>query len=299
LLGGLLGLAVVSTAARKGLFCPTEVWDFEPRESQPEAWWGDLEIESDTGPLRWGVWRSWCCYVLVALLLVLTRLEHLPFLEDVSLKSMLRSPAVTISFSKLFGAETISAASQPLYLPFASFVVVSAIGWLLFRVSPLGIAEVFQATGKTIFKAGAALIFAVPMVQIFINSAENAAGLSAMPIALAAAVADLAGEAWALVAPCIGALGAFVAGSNTISNMTFALFQWGVADQLGFETSWVVAQQAVGGAAGNMICIHNVVAASAVVGLAGREGNLIRITALPMFYYLAAAGLLGAIVLLL
>jgi len=31
----------------------------------------------------------------------------------------------------------------------------------------------------------------------------------------------------------------------------------------------------VGGAAGNMICIHNVVAASAVVGLLGKEGLLI------------------------
>lgn len=292
LVGALVGLAVVATAARKGLFCPKEVWDFAPRDAQPADWWGDIEIEADSGPLRWGLARSWSCYVLVAVLLVLTRLEQLP------LKGWLIAPGRTIAFADIFGTG-IAEKMQPLYSPFATFVVVSAFGWLLFRVPPAGIAEAFRVTGKTLLKAGVALIFAVPMVQIFINSGVNDAGLDKMPIVLAEAVAQGVGRAWALVAPCIGALGAFVAGSNTISNMTFSLFQWEVAHRLGLETAWIVAQQAVGGAAGNMICIHNVVAASAVVGLAGREGNLIRITALPMFYYLAAAGLLGAIVLLL
>ena len=42
-----------------------------------------------------------------------------------------------------------------------------------------------------------------------------------------------------------------------------------------------------------MIAVHNVVAASATVGLAGREGALIRKTILPMTYYVVFAGLLG------
>jgi lactate permease len=51
--------------------------------------------------------------------------------------------------------------------------------------------------------------------------------------------------------------------------------------------------QALGGAAGNMIAVHNVVAASATVGLVGKEGALIRKTIIPMLYYLAFAGTLG------
>jgi lactate permease len=69
-----------------------------------------------------------------------------------------------------------------------------------------------------------------------------------------------------------------VTGSNTISNMMFSLFQFGVAHNIGVNPIWVVALQAVGGAAGNVICVHNVVAACAVVGLVGREGDVIRIT---------------------
>ena len=55
----------------------------------------------------------------------------------------------------------------------------------------------------------------------------------------------------------------------------------------------VVALQAVGAAAGNMIAIHNVVAASATVGLLGKEGSTIRKTILPTIYYLLVVGLLG------
>jgi lactate permease len=52
----------------------------------------------------------------------------------------------------------------------------------------------------------------------------------------------------------------------------------------------VVAVQAVGGAAGNMLTVHNVVAAAATVGLVGREGDLMRKVAIPCTYYLLAAG---------
>ena len=49
----------------------------------------------------------------------------------------------------------------------------------------------------------------------------------------------------------------------------------------------------MGAAAGNMIAIHNVVAASATVGLLGREGATLRKTALPTLYYLLVTGLIG------
>ena len=114
-----------------------------------------------------------------------------------------------------------------------------------------------------------------------------------MPLTLAAAVARWAGGTWPFFAPIIGALGAFVAGSNTVSDMMFALFQYGVAHDPGTSHVVILGLQAFGGAAGNMITVHNVVAASATVGLAGVEGVLIRKTILPMTYYLPVGGTLG------
>jgi lactate permease len=131
------------------------------------------------------------------------------------------------------------------------------------------------------------------MVQVFIESGGGVAGYDKMPIALADGVEALVGSAWPIFAPVIGGLGAFVAGSNTVSNMMFSLFQFGVGERIGVDPTWVVALQAVGGAAGNMICVHNVVAASAVVGLVGKEGSVLRLTLWPFLYYALFPGALG------
>ena len=141
-----------------------------------------------------------------------------------------------------------------------------------------------------------ALAFAVPMVKVFINSGIPG-GMDKMPVVLASGVSVLVGKAWVGLAAVIGALGAFIAGSNTFSNMMFSLFQFATAIKTGVVPGVIVALQAVGGAAGNMICVHNVVAASAVVGLIGKEGHLIRKTLIPMAYYLIMAGIIGTIML--
>jgi lactate permease len=134
------------------------------------------------------------------------------------------------------------------------------------------------------------------MVKVFINSGAME-GLDKMPVILASGAAAVAGKCWGGLAAVIGALGAFIAGSNTFSNMMFSLFQFTTALKTEAVPGVIVALQAVGGAAGNMICVHNVVAASAVVGLLGREGLLIRKTIIPMIYYLIVAAGIGFVML--
>jgi lactate permease len=75
--------------------------------------------------------------------------------------------------------------------------------------------------------------------------------------------------------------------------MMFSLFQFEVGDRIGVAPDWIVALQAIGGAAGNTICVHNVVAASAVAGMVGREGMVIRKTLPVFFYYATLSGALG------
>ena len=78
--------------------------------------------------------------------------------------------------------------------------------------------------------------------------------------------------------------------------MMFSLFQFEVAQRIHASPQIIVALQAVGGAAGNVICVHNVVAASAVVGMVGREGDVIRKTALVFLYYAIVAGMIGLLI---
>ncbi len=75
----------------------------------------------------------------------------------------------------------------------------------------------------------------------------------------------------------------------------FSQFQFGVAQSLGISGAMVVATQAVGAAAGNMVAIHNVVAASATVGLLGREGSTLRKTIWPTLYYVLFTGVISLI----
>ena len=291
LLGSLVGLALVTTAARKGFLVPRdswdrESWDFAPPAEWPAAWMGKLEVSLDSLNSRGTMpfWRAWAPYLLVALLLVCTRLPQLPF--GGWLKSL------SLAWPNILGTD-ISAATTPLYLPGAIFVVVVLLTAFMHRMDRRELAAAFKDSSAILLGAGFVLLFTVPMVRIYINSGVNDLGLSSMPIAMAEWVAINVGQVWPLFAPSIGALGAFIAGSNTVSNLMFALFQHGVAENLAISGAMVVALQAVGAAAGNMIAIHNVVAASATVGLLGQEGATLRRTVLPTLYYLTAVGLMG------
>jgi lactate permease len=165
--------------------------------------------------------------------------------------------------------------------------------WVLHGMKAGSAVRAASESGRVLLGAGVVLVFTVPMVRVYINSGVNAGGFDSMPIAMAEWVALHVGRIWPLFAGVTGAMGAFIAGSNTVSNLMFSAFQFGVAERLMVSGALIVALQAVGAAAGNMIAIHNVVAASATVGLLGREGATLRKTILPTMYYLVVIGLLG------
>lgn len=283
--GGLVGLAIVIFAAKKGFLMPKdEVWQFEEKSKWNPDWTGKIEIQLDNKGKEMSMFKAWLPYVLVGLFLVLTRLNALP------LKAWLQS--VVLKIENLFGSG-IGTSFEILYSPGTVFILVSILTFFIHGMRSGAYVNAWKQSGKTTLAASVALVFTVPMVQVFINTGGGAAGYNQMPIELANGAAALAGEFWPFFATFIGGLGAFIAGSNTVSNMMFALFQYDVGSQIGVNPTWVVALQAVGGAAGNMICVHNVVAASAVVGLVGKEGEVIRKTLFPFVYYSLFAGAVG------
>jgi lactate permease len=285
ILGGLIGLAIVVTAARYKFLTPKDEWHFEEESRWLPDWSGTIEIRADEIVNRnVSMLSAWSPYIVVALLLVITRLDVLPF------KSFMQGAAISIP--DLFGTN-IAVNVAPLYLPGTVFLAAVLFTYFIHRMDRAAIGRAMSKSGKAAMQASTALIFTVPMVQVFINSNGGAAGFDRMPIELADGVAALAGSAWPLFSTFIGGLGAFVAGSNTVSNMMFSSFQFGVGERIGVDPTWVVALQAVGGAAGNMICVHNVVAASAVVGMLGREGLVIRRTFFPFVYYALFTGSIG------
>lgn len=249
----------------------------------------DTDHLEDLSRRKMGIVSAWSPYVIIAVLLLATRLID-------PLKAFLTSdnPVITLPFKQLLGTE-ISTTWQWIYSPGTVFIVTCLITYGLHRMTGKQIKETWTVAGKQLLGTAVALLFAVPLVRILIRSGAEftSSGLESMPVTLAEGAAAVAGANWPIISPWIGALGAFVAGSNTVSNLTFSLFQFHTGTEIGVTPETVVATQAVGGAGGNPVAIHNIVAASATVGLLGREGDLIRKTALTTAYYCFVAGAVG------
>lgn len=286
LIGGLMGLAIVVTAARRGFLVPHEPWDFPPAEQWPESWSGTDAESPPPAISRLSARQAWLPYVLLGLLLMLSRLEFLP------LRGWLQS--VTLTWANIWGTD-VSASTQPLYLPATIFIVVVGLTFFLHRMQPSALGTAIANAVPLLRKTALALGAAVLMARVFINSGINNTGLESMPLTLADGISGLAGQTWPFWAPLVGTIGSFVAGSVTVSNMMFSLFQFGVALQIGVSTAMVLGLQCVGASAGNIICVSNIVAAAATVGLIGREGLLMRKVLWPTLYYVGFAGVLGVL----
>jgi lactate permease len=287
LLGAMAGLLIVTVAAKRRFLVPRDTWDFPPRDEWLPEWLSRTaptpEPEEHEKPIP--AWQAWLPYGLLAALLVATRIPG-------SQAGDWLQNALRIEWTNIL--ETgVSATSTPLYVPGTVLVTVVLLTALLHRMDRGDLRRAVSDSTRTLASAGFILLFTIPMVRVYINSDVNARDLESMPVAMAAWVAGNAGGEWPMISPAIGALGAFIAGSNTISNLMFSLFQFSVADQLDLPSAYMVSLQAVGAAAGNMIAIHNVVAVSATVGVLGQEGAILRRTIIPTIYYLFAVGLLG------
>ncbi|MBY7666954.1 L-lactate permease [Vibrio anguillarum] len=288
LIGGLISLALVVTAAKKGFLVPKSQWDFPEEKSWPAEWLGSLKIDIEEIKAKpMGLALAWTPYVLLAVILVASRVSS-------EFKALLAG--VSLSFNNILAETGVSTAIQPLYLPGGILVFVALLAVILQSRSATPLIKAFGESSKTLIGAGFVLVFTIPMVRIFINSGVNGAELASMPVTTANFAAGLVGDAFPALSATVGALGAFIAGSNTVSNMMFSQFQFEVAQTLSISSVMIIALQAVGAAAGNMIAIHNVVAASATVGLLGREGATLRKTIIPTFYYLVMTGLIGLVV---
>ncbi len=77
-------------------------------------------------------------------------------------------------------------------------------------------------------------------------------------------------------------VGAFFAGSCTVSNLTFGPIQDAIATKMGLDRTLILALPSVGGAMGNMVAIHNLVAVCSMLGLGNQEGAILKRTTGPM-----------------
>ncbi|MGI2096330.1 L-lactate permease [Shewanella glacialipiscicola] len=277
-IGSLVGMAMVIPVARKGYLLPKTPWnDFAENDAQE-----GVKIETT---VRFSQIAAWTPYIIMAALLVLSR-------TVAPLKAWLSG--FNISWTGLMGTE-LKASFATLYAPGIFFIVVCILGFFLFRMKSPAIKQTIGVSCKSMLPTIISLGASVPMVKIFLNSGVNGAGLASMPVALADMLAHSMGSVWAWMSPIVGIFGAFLSGSATFSNMMFSGLQYSVADNIGMNHALVLALQGIGANAGNMMCVMNVVAAATVVGMAGRESEIIRKTMPVAIGYALLAGTIATL----
>jgi lactate permease len=287
-IGALVGLMIVVPAARSGFLVPKKTWDFPPSSKWEKHWNGNIsmEISEQTGK-KMPLAKAWLPYGLIGLLLVLTRIRSLPFNEwlmSIKLESRhVLGTGVNIEFDPLY---------NPGIIP---FILISLLSIWIYRMNKSQVKTAWSEAISRIKGPALALIFAVPMVRLMMQSGNNPSEIASMPVALAQYMSGLFEGAWPFVSPFVGALGSFIAGSNAVSNMLFGYFQYSVAEQIGLSKIIIVSLQNVGGSMGNMIAVHNIIAACATVGLVGVEGIILKRNAIPLIILATLAGLIGLV----
>jgi lactate permease len=227
--------------------------------------------------------RAWMPYFIVILLLVLTRV--IPRVK------VLSQTLINLSINDILGINGLSSSLQLLYSPGTILIISAILAVFIQRKSTKNIASAAKTSFNNIKSAGLVLIPTLGMVQIFSNSGINLSDFNSMPVYLASFLGEYLNGIWYNLAPFIGELGSFITGSATVSALTFSPVQQQIALQYGLNPELVLSLGLMGGAAGNMICVHNVVSVATVVGETGNEGLIIKKTIIPALLYALLIGL--------
>jgi len=303
LLGGIIGLAILIKLTQMGVCVPKDVWDFDSSDKWDPNWIGDIK-PTDVTEYREHMSQimAWMPYVLCGLILVVTRV---PLFH---LKPIVTDPMFSIGAKNILGQQgvgsSIALLNLPGTIPFILVAILTIFMHGMLKNDAVGSNKVSRAWSTALAKMKAptiSLLAAVALVSIFKGTAASeATNHISMPMALAQCLSELAGGAWPAINSYVGGIGAFITGSNTVSDMLFANFQWDMATALNYNPIQhfvMLAAQGTGGAMGNMICVHNIVAACAVLGLIGKEGDILRRTFFPFLIYGVTVGAMAFILL--
>jgi lactate permease len=156
------------------------------------------------------------------------------------------------------------------------------LGGLLQKASGSDILAVLKRTCIQLQKTTITVVSIVALARIM--------GYAGMVGDIAVALAQLTGGLYPFIAPVIGALGTFVTGSDTNSNVLFGGLQKQTALQIGADPTWIAASNSAGATAGKMISPQSIAIAATATGQTGKEGDLLQAMIAPCLVYTILLG---------
>jgi lactate permease len=260
ILGSLFGLIIIIFSVKMGFLVPKEKLSLIEKESEEEA--------TSMSPFK-----SFLPYIILISLLILGKI----ILGKIGIP-------LSLGFKHTFS----------LFNPGFIFIIAGLFVIFIWRekwgVIHNSIKRAFSGALPPFF-----VVFSMlAMIQIMINSGNNTSGLSSA-ISIITKMFDTA--VLPFFVPFIGAFGAFMTGSVTVSNIMFGNLFHMAALHLSMNSSIILALGVVGAAAGNMIALADILTAEAVTGLKNSEVSVLKGVIIPCLIYLSILGIIGIIIL--
>ena len=274
---GLIGCGVGWLVARTPLLTGRP----QPVRSTPET---APEPNPEPGP-RLGFHTAFLPYYF---LLILSVLSQVPAIKELSAGWQwgLDYPATQSGLGYNVEAQDGYAAIRALRHPAPLILLSLAMTYLVYRAAGRwnqGVAV--AALRRTYTVCVPTSVGAATMIMMALVMTDTG-----MTVLLGKAISSGTGPVFPLFSPFIGVIGTFMTGSNTSANIMFGGLQVETANALGIGAVTVASIQSIGGSLGSAIAPAKVLVGTAIVGLSGREGEVLRRT-LP--YCLAIVALVG------
>jgi len=274
IIGSLSSLLAVAIYAR--LKPIKDIWVFPGEKAKYEIASTKSMVQKEENMSAKKQFVAWTPYiVLLVLIMSVNLLPQFKFLGDIFTKVQV-----------YFGPEAKPLVFQWINTPGTIMFISAIVGGLVQKSSIKNLAVVLMKTVKQLAPTIAVVSSIVAMAKIM--------DYSGMVSVLAIALANAAGKVYPFISPLIGALGTFITGSDTSSNILFGALQKQTALQINANPAWIASANTVGATAGKMISPQSIAVAASATGLLGKEGEILKST-IP--YCLIYALLLGVLVL--
>ena len=257
ILGALTGLVLVIITTKLGLFVPKEKLKL---------------VEEKEIFHTMSAFKSFLPYGILITLLILGKV----FLGNIGI-------VLPVGFKYIFN----------LFNPGFAFILAGIIVAIIWRSKRAFLKDSVVVGFKGAIGPFLVIISMLAMVQIMISSGQNYSGL---PAAITLIAKGFETTLLPFFAPFIGAFGAFITGSVTVSNIMFGNFFSTAATHLGFSVATMLALGGVGAAAGNMIALSDILAAEAVARVKNSERQVLRGVIIPCLIYLLLLGIIGTFI---
>lgn len=302
LVSNFIGADLTSVLAGLACLVATAAYLNFQKHAQPWIFEGDAPVSDKPAEFHAKeLFLSWLPYLLLAVLVIAVNLPKTkPFFNGsaagwswVLIKAQIYNPGKLYAFTWLQSPGTIMLIAGLVAFPFMGIkyaVMGEQFGKTFKQMIPSFIAV------ACILSIAEVMNLALPIVDPKTKLAV-VGDLATKQISMVATMANgivalVSRQIYPLLSPLFGTIGVFLTGSNTSANALFGNLQKLTAQGMGLSDILMAAAGSAGASAGKMISPQSIVIAATAVGLAGKEGLIMRQTIKYTIPYVILLGLM-------